>query len=381
MTGQLCRSFRNDRIWLIAISLIFGLVGCRNAPAPPPTEIPLDSRVSQLQASRPMLTAGEATDIRVGVVKVLGSEEPFEYQWATTGGVIAYGQGTCCVTYQAPETPGTYQVQLMVKYNNQLIQRSLSLTVIAPTSTPEPTPTSGPPTNTPPPTEVPLASAAAYFERAQTHYFRRDYERTIADYTKAIELNYNPLSEPYYNRGYVYYITQEYSQAIADFSKAIELDYEPISLAYYNRGNAYYYKGDNDQAIVDYTQAITLEHEPLSWVYNNRGLVYRKKGQYEQAIADYTKAIELKHEPLNWPYYNRANAYADQGAYDKAIVDYNEALRLDPTSVDAYYQRGLAYRQLGDTNQAMADFKKVIEMGNDFWRQEAERQLLELGAE
>lgn len=380
MANQLYRSLSKRWVWGIIVLLSLGVVGCNRAASPPPTDPPLDSRVSQLQAGRSMLTAGETTDIRVGVVKVLGSEDPFEYQWATTGGLIAYGQGSCCITYQAPETAGAYQVQLMVQHGNQLIQRSITLNVIAPTSTPAPTPTPAEPTNTPPPTEVPLADAVAYFERAQTNYFRRDYEQTIADYTKAIELNYAPMGDAYYNRGYVYYVQQEYNQAVADYTQAIELDYEPVSLAYYNRGNAYYYQGNNDQAILDYTQAISLEHKPLSWVYNNRGLAYRKKAQYDQAIADYTKAIELKHEPLNWPYSNRANAYADQGAYDKAIADYNEALRIDPGSVDAYYHRGLAYRQLGDANQAIADFNKVVEMDNDFWRQEAEKQLQELGA-
>ena len=58
----------------------------------------------------------------------------------------------------------------------------------------------------------------------------------------------------------------------------------------------------------------------------------------------------------------------------------NEALRLDPSIVDAYYQRGLAYKNKGDLNAAIADFKKVLELDNDSLRAEAEAQLQELGA-
>lgn len=373
--------------WIIVILLSLSLTRCNrivSTPVPPP-EMPAESKVGELSASRATLSAGETADLRVAVVKVLGAEEPFEFQWSTTGGLILFGQGTCCVTYQAPETPGAYEVHLTVKLNNQMVQRSLVLQVTAPTVTVEPSPTPSPappaePTATPVPTDIPLPDAIAYFQRAEAYYFKRDYERTIADYTKAIELNYDPLSDPYYNRGYVYYVQQDYTQAIADFTKAIELNYDPASVPYYNRANAHFYKGNNDHAIADYTRAIELNANPLSWVYNNRGLAYRKRGEYDLAVADYTKAIELKHDPPQWPYYNRGNAYADQGEYERAINDYNEALRLDPTIVDAYYQRGLAYKHQGDFNAARADFNKVLELATDSLRDQAEAQLQELGA-
>ncbi|HXV42152.1 MAG TPA: tetratricopeptide repeat protein [Anaerolineae bacterium] len=385
MTHLWCSRFKN-LLWITL--LLLSLTHCnRIAATPPPSpEIPIESQVGQLSANKTALAGGETTDIRVAVVKVLGAEDPFEYQWSTTGGVILVGQGTCCINYQAPDTPGAYEVQLTVRHNNQSVLRSIALQIAPPpTPTAEPTATFTPappanPTATPLPTDIPLPDAIAHFQRAEDYYFKRDYERTIADYTRAIELNYDPLSDPYYNRGYVYYVQQDYTQAIADFSKAIELNYDPASVPYYNRANAHYYKGNNDQAIADYTKAIELQADPLSWVYNNRGLAYRKRGEYDLAIADYTKAIELKHEPPQWPFFNRANAYADKGDYDRAINDYNEALRLDPSIVDAYYQRGLAYKNKGDLNAAITDFKKVLELAQDSLRDDAAAQLQELGA-
>lgn len=377
----------NNLPWIILLFAGLSLTHCnRLAATPPPApEIPIESQVGQLSASRTTLPGGETADIRVAVVKVLGAADPFTYQWTTTGGVILAGQGTCCINYQAPDTPGAFDVQLTVKRDNQSVQRSITLQIIAPpTPTLEPTvtPTSGPPpipTDTPVPTAFPLPDALAYFERAQENYFKRDYPQTLADYSKAIELDYDPLSDAYYNRGYVYYVQQDYTHAIEDFSKAIELNYDPIGLPYYNRANAYYYKGNNDQAIADYSKAIELEYDPLSLPYNSRGLAYRKKGDYDKAITDYTKAIELKHDPLTWPYYNRGNAYADKGDYDRAIADYTEALRLDPNNGSAYYQRGLANKLKGDPTTAAADFQKVLELGNDTLRSDAEAQLQELG--
>lgn len=373
--------------WLIFALLSLFLAPCQILSTPaPPLEISAESRVSELQAGRASLATGEQTDIRVGVVRVMNTDVPMAYQWNATGGDFIAGQGTCCVTYRAPDMPGTYEVHLALQYGNELIQRSITLTVVGSTPTPsapvEPTPTSTQvvPANTPGPVEVPLADAAAYYERGQDGYFKRDYQQAIADFSKAIELNYDPISEAYYQRGYMYYVQQDYKPATEDFTRAIELNYDPIGLVYYNRGNAAYYSGNGEQAVADYTRAIELEHQPVSWVYNNRGLAYRKLGAYEQAIADYNKAIELGHDPLHWPYYNRGNAYADMKVYDRAIVDYNEAIRLDPGLVDAYYARGVAYKQLGDAASAAADFQQVVTMDNDYWRQEAEKQLQELAA-
>lgn len=370
-------------VWLLGLLLSLFVASCRPVSlSPPPTEIPLDSRVSALQSSRSTLPVKETAELRLDVVKIVNDTIQFQFVWNTTGGQIISGANTCCVTYQAPELPGSYQVQVTVAYGNQIIQRTITLVAVEPTVavTPSPTPSPVPPTNTPSPLDASLPDAKAYYERAGQNYLRRDYERTIADYTKAIELKYDPLSDAHYLRGFAYYLQREYSKAIEDFNTAIELTYDPVNQVYYDRANAYYYLGRYDQAISDYSKAIELQFEPASRPYNNRGLAYRKKGALEQAIADYTKAIELKHEPLNWPYFNRANAYAEQGQYDQAIADFTQALQLDDTSPDAYYNRGLAYKNKGDASQAIADFQKVLQLDQDYWRQEAEKQLQELGA-
>ncbi len=381
-------------IW-IAATVVLGLIfiNCNTLlptpapPAPPPTPVVIQE-VSDLTASRTELPANETAEITVSIIKVLGDETPLTYQWSTTGGLITQGQGTCCIVYEAPDTPGGYQVHLTVGHGDQLFQRSLELVVTGPaevlsdTVTLEPTPTPTLVVSTDPsPTAdnsaaaPPLDDAVAYFNRAQNSYTRRDYEQTVNDYTKAIELNYEPLGEAYFNRGFVYYVQRDYRPAVADFTQAIDLERDPLSQVYYNRGNAHYYLGNHDRAIEDYTKAIDLNHDPLSWLYNSRGLAYRKIGEYERAVEDYSQAIDLGHDPLHWPYYNRGNAYADLGEYARAVEDYNEAIHLAPNEPSAYFARGVAYQELGEASLARADWNKVLEIGDDYWRQEAQTRL------
>ena len=114
------------------------------------------------------------------------------------------------------------------------------------------------------------------------------------------------LAIVYINRGGAYDYKGEYDRAIADFDKAIELNPKDGG-AYINRGAVNYHKGEYDRAIADYTQAIKLDPKDAA-VYTNRGIAYRRQGDFDRAIADYDKAIELNPKYAN-AYNGRAWAY------------------------------------------------------------------------
>lgn len=61
-------------------------------------------------------------------------------------------------------------------------------------------------------------------------------------------------AEAYYNRGNAYDDKGEYDRAIADYNKAIEINPRDDK-AYNNRGSAYYYKGEYNRAWEDVHKA------------------------------------------------------------------------------------------------------------------------------
>jgi tetratricopeptide (TPR) repeat protein len=73
----------------------------------------------------------------------------------------------------------------------------------------------------------------------------------------AIQVN-PKLAAGYFNRANVHDDRKQYDRAIADYSKAIELNSKWVS-AYYNRGSAFLAKGNRDQAIADYRRALRLD--------------------------------------------------------------------------------------------------------------------------
>jgi len=103
-------------------------------------------------------------------------------------------------------------------------------------------------------------NADAYHKGGYTYGEKGEYEKAIADYNKAIELNPND-ADAYYNRGCTYGETGEYEKAIADFDKVIQLNPSDAG-AYYNRGLAYKEKGDLRRAASDLEKCIGLPSDP-----------------------------------------------------------------------------------------------------------------------
>ena len=92
-------------------------------------------------------------------------------------------------------------------------------------------------------------------------------------------------------RGIAWKAKGDFDRAIADFDQAIELDPKYCS-AYFNRGIAWASKGDFDRAIADYDQAIRLDPKNAK-AYYNRGIAWEKKRSLQAAFAHFKMHAQL----------------------------------------------------------------------------------------
>jgi len=129
---------------------------------------------------------------------------------------------------------------------------------------------------------------------------------------------YPNISQGYNNRGTAYLDKKEYNKAILDFTKAIRYN-KNYAGAYYNRGYAYCMIQQYNNAILDFNTAIKIKPDFVN-AYNNRGLVYSVINNYDQAIEDYTRALKLDPNYIK-AYYNRAIAYYRKKEYKKSWQD------------------------------------------------------------
>jgi len=77
-------------------------------------------------------------------------------------------------------------------------------------------------------------------------------------------------------------------------------------------------------------------------------------------IIYYTKALE--YEPKFYPaYFNRGFAYFQTGQYQQALADYDAALRLQPDAAEVYVDRGNVHLQLRDYASALKDYDQALQ--------------------
>jgi tetratricopeptide (TPR) repeat protein len=85
----------------------------------------------------------------------------------------------------------------------------------------------------------------------------------------------------------------------------------------------------------------------------------------DRAIRGCTNIItagrETRHN-LAVSYHNRGDAYANKGNYDQAIADENKAIELNPDYAMAYGERGFAYDSKANYDLAIEDETKAIEL-------------------
>lgn len=246
--------------------------------------------------------------------------------------------------------------------------------------------------------------------RGMSHAFLKAYEAAIADFDRALRIKPDHAAA-YYNRGQAHEMLghddrarEDWRQALAhappnwpsrplieqklapppsaeklielamvhcardDNDKAIEVLNQVLRLkpdsapAHFYRGLAYLHKGDRVQALENYDRAIKLDPKHAD-AYNDRGNVYYAMGRMDRAIADYTRCIDLKSSgnPA-LALCCRANAYRGIDRNDKALEDLNRAIELNPNHAPAYFGRALLRGLAGDSDGAMSDYDRAIEL-------------------
>jgi tetratricopeptide (TPR) repeat protein len=81
--------------------------------------------------------------------------------------------------------------------------------------------------------------------------------------------------------------------------------------------------------------------------------------QTERAIQDFDQAIKLDPNSVQ-AFYNRAIAYFKVHQTDRAVRDFDQAIKLDPNNTYALTNRGVVYATVGQYAPALQDFDQAI---------------------
>lgn len=100
--------------------------------------------------------------------------------------------------------------------------------------------------------------------------------------------------------------------------------------------------------------------------YVNRGILKLRGKRYDEAIADFDIAIRYRSD-LAEAYVNRAAARIGVLRYSDALADVDNALMLQVKEPEkAWYNRAVAHEHLDQVPDAIADYRKAIELAPDW---------------
>lgn len=138
-------------------------------------------------------------------------------------------------------------------------------------------------------------------------------------------------------------------------------------VALYAEGEALLGRGDLQAAVDRFSEVISLDdHFRQRYVtaYAQRAFAYHRMNCLAEAIADYGKAIELE-PPINQAQYHfqRGMAEAALGQSEAALRDYDRAIELHQGQPGPYHLRGkLLADQFGRFADALPDFDRLLEL-------------------
>lgn len=228
----------------------------------------------------------------------------------------------------------------------------------------------------------------AYSFRAESYMALHRYNEAISDIITALEIDYD---EKAYNLllnvadsafielesrmkiqcskhktdnfwplflGSIYEHTEHYNAAIEQYKNSFDLERTPG--APYRIACCYRKLGDYESALKNINISIEIDSINSSYMLERADLLY-ELGKTKDAISQIDKYIEANSE-FYYGYYRRG-FYKDNAAdYDGAINDYSIAIALEPTYAYAYLGRADMYRDKGEKELSVADYKKVIEI-------------------
>ena len=206
--------------------------------------------------------------------------------------------------------------------------------------------------------------AETYFFLGRTFAAQKKLPEAIEQLRKAIELEPN-RAEHHYELGLAYEQTAQIGEAIKSFSAAIERD-PKLASAHEHIGRNYMVQSVYDDAILHFAKAAELDPKRPGLIALQADAEHQA-GKMDEAIAHYKKALER--DPRLPGMWSRLGVvFKDKACGDcrrLAVAAFLRAEQVDPKDAAARRELGYVYKEDGRRIEAIAEFKKYIELKPD----------------
>ncbi len=224
---------------------------------------------------------------------------------------------------------------------------------------------------------------------------------------------YSQVSQQYCEAGEIAFRAGNLQAAIANFNAALAQD-PYCARAYTGLGYTYSWMGDYEKALADYREALARTQNPTdigrirryftemlilsgrldeadyhlrileaegqsdSWIPIMRGQYFLRMGN--RMVAEYSFGTAQRLNPQEGEKrYQEALDWANRGHYPRALLLYDTAEMLMPGNAGVHYGRAQVYQKMGRKAEAIASYKRYLELDpNSQWAAAARGAIAEL---
>lgn len=213
----------------------------------------------------------------------------------------------------------------------------------------------------------------AYLIRQEACYHMRKAQQVVDDYHRAVGI-YAGYCQPYLFAVKVFFNYSQYEDAknVIGRARDNQVEFSDEMKLYEARvlRNLSHSREDREPVREILEQlAGSLNEEKCdikdkSEIPFERGLVCWDDNEFEEALAFMEDAIGQNPERMQYRIV-RGHIYLEMKKYQEALEEYQAAAK-DYDTPELYYNRGCAYEGLGETDAAIVDFKRTLELDDKY---------------
>jgi tetratricopeptide (TPR) repeat protein len=202
---------------------------------------------------------------------------------------------------------------------------------------------------------------ACIMKLAELYFYVRKYQESLNYLDEALKIDQNN-AKAYFMKGMNFKESGDTAKALSSMQTAVEQDN-----TYYN---AYVQLGllcaaqHNRLAEDYYTNALRIRPNSTEALYDF-GKLFQDEGNYPKAVEIYNRLLKVDKTFFD-AQYNLGVIAADNKDYKEAIHCFSDAIGIDPKQAKGYYGRGYCYQQMGDVQNAAADYRYTLTLSPDY---------------
>ena len=196
----------------------------------------------------------------------------------------------------------------------------------------------------------------ALLKLGEINFLLRRYPEALRTIDQALRVN-ERIPKGYFLKGYIFKEIGDTTKSLSSFQTATEVNPEYYE-AFMELGHLHAFRGD--PIALDYINT-ALELRPASTeAWYHKGMYYQSKGMIGDAAEAYENLV--KRDPKGYlGYYNLGYLYlTESDQYETALAYFDTVLTIQPEAIDAVYNRGVCYEELGDEETAEAVYREVL---------------------